>query len=299
MAAERPRERILVLRGPVALGAFERRRYERAIKVCMRALTALEARYVHFVRLSAPLPKAARSVLENLLDYGPTLDSHALGADPGSSSARLTDERGRTIRLVVTPRLGTISSWSSQATEIARNCGLDMIDRIERGRLVSLTQNVERSSTGAGSASALPAEAIRLLHDRMTETLHYDDPESIELFHDASPRPLATVTMGERGKAALEDTNRRLGLALSEAEIGYLLRAFGALGRDPSDAELMMFAQANSEHCRHKIFNATWTIDGVEQSHSLFEMIRHTRDRLQGEEAAHVLSAYVDNAAVV
>ena len=189
---------------------------------------------------------------------------------------------------VVVPRLGTISPWSSKATDIAHNCGFEDVSRIERGTLYAID--------GIG---ALDSERLRdvdsLLHDRMVEAVLSTPSLAEQLFLHPEAPSYRTVPVLEGGKEALEDANRELGLALAEDEIEYLTEAFQNLGRDPSDVELMMFAQANSEHCRHKIFNASWTIDGAERELSLFAMIRNTY-RCGGE---GVLSAYSDNAAVV
>jgi len=187
--------------------------------------------------------------------------------------------------LLVTPRLGTISPWSSKATDIVRHCGFTQIRRIERGLAYHLPILNE-----AQRVAVLP-----VIHDRMTETVLGCVSDALSLFHHAPPRPGQRIDLASAGRLALVDANRSLGLALSEDEIDYLLAAFAQAGRAPSDSELMMFAQANSEHCRHKIFNARWIIDGVEQDHSLFELIRATH-------AAHpqgTIVAYADNAAVI
>ena len=184
----------------------------------------------------------------------------------------------------VVPRLGTVSPWSSKATDIARVCGLAGVQRIERGRVYLLE-----------GVSALPPEALDQLHDRMTESV-LRDPDALAHVFDAPPRRgLRTVDLRKDGRAALEAANRVWGLALSPPEIVYLAEHFARAGRNPTDAELMMFAQINSEHCRHKIFNARFTVDGQEQAHSLFEMIKLSHKASpQG-----VLSAYSDNAAVI
>ncbi|MRR52774.1 MAG: phosphoribosylformylglycinamidine synthase, partial [Rhodocyclaceae bacterium] len=185
--------------------------------------------------------------------------------------------------LLVTPRLGTISPWSSKATDIARNCGFDGIKRIERGIAF-------HAGTGADRQAV-----VAKLHDRMTESVLASIDEAEALFRHVAPQPLTTVDVLSGGKAALVAANGELGLALSDDEIDYLVTNFTKLGRNPTDVELMMFAQANSEHCRHKIFNATWTVDGVDQPLSLFGMIRESHK-------AHpegTVVAYSDNAAVI
>ena len=221
------------------------------------------------------------------LDTGAELDAdhHAvlarlLQADPSAAA-----EPGSGCELIVVPRIGTTSPWSSKATDIAHICGLASVARIERGTRFVLA--------GVGTEAAL--ELADALHDRMTESVLTDAEQAARLFEQAEPRPVAHVPLGAEGPAALVAANQSLGLALSKDEIDYLSQAFGELGRDPSDVELMMFAQANSEHCRHKIFNASFTVDGVAAERSLFGMIRETTRRSPDG----VLSAYHDNAAVM
>src|SRR5580692_5910495 len=191
-------------------------------------------------------------------------------------------------RILVTPRIGTESPWSSKATDIVHVCGLDAVTRVERGSVYFI-----ESSSALGSAELLKLAAH--LHDRMTESVWTDSLEPTGLFHDAPPRALRRVVLGEHGREALARANQQWGLALSSDEIDYLVQAFGKLGRDPTDVELMMFAQANSEHCRHKIFNAQFIIDGKPMPLSLFAMIRATH----AHNSDGVLSAYRDNAAVI
>ncbi len=231
----------------------------------------LHAQFTHFVALAGtgPPSDAEAQRLDSLLAYGPE------GSPPRA---------GLATRLVV-PRPGTISPWSSKATDIARICGLDRVLRIERGVLWALD---------CAEAFDRP-DVLDLLHDRMTECVLARTEDAEALFTQAEPRPLARVPLGEKGRRALEDANRALGLALAKDEIEYLTERFGELGRDPTDVELMMFAQANSEHCRHKIFNATFTVDGEARDRSLFQMIRNTTE----QSPDGVLSAYHDNAAVV
>src|SRR5690606_33121387 len=172
---------------------------------------------------------------------------------------------------LVTPRLGTISPWASKATDIARHCGLPQVRRIERG--VRYTVVPERRLLGSRALDADQLAAVAAcVHDRMTETVVADDFDGQALFAQLDGQPVQAVPVLAEGRTALQDCNTRLGLALSDDEIDYLLRAYRDLGRDPSDVELMMFAQANSEHCRHKIFNAHWTVDGQAQPHTLFDM---------------------------
>lgn len=194
------------------------------------------------------------------------------------------------LSLNVVPRLGTRSAWSSKATDIAQRCGMANIERIERGICYQIDGLTSQTVT-----AEVQKQITALLHDRMTETL-VDIPAQLDkLFATSEPAPMITVRLMEQGIAALEAHNTAMGLALSADELEYLEENFVRLQRNPSDAELMMFAQANSEHCRHKIFNASWTLDGTEQSHSLFGMIRHTHQCAPDG----VLSAYHDNAAVI
>ena len=175
---------------------------------------------------------------------------------------------------VVVPRLGTISPWASKATDIAHNCGLTHIHRIERGIAYYLQTN---SGLLGGAKSLKDIYAVAdLLHDRMTETVLRNADEAKALFQELEAKPLEFIDLLGGGRAALEQANTELGLALSDDEIDYLVDAFTQAQRNPTDVELMMFAQANSEHCRHQIFNASWVIDGVEQPNTLFGMIRAT-----------------------
>lgn len=247
-----------------------------------------------FSRLSAqiteldPTLRLKRAFFVYAVDTSDAVDEDKLSAllQPGTSAEPVGDELYQQELVVVAPRFGTISPWSSKATNIAQNCGFEGVNRIERA-VVYVIEGLHQSTHAA--------QAAALLHDRMVEVA-LDSIQRIEgLFTEIEPRPLATVAVVDEGRVALADANASLGLALADDEIDYLVDAFTELGRDPSDTELMMFAQANSEHCRHKIFNASWTIDGVDQPWSLFGMIKNTYQ--QGGE--NVLSAYADNAAVV
>ena len=260
------------LLGAPALSQFRLDKLLQSLQGRDSRVRAVSSRLIHFVDSSVPIDESQLELLGKLLTYGPR--------------AQLQAERGQ--RLLVTPRLGTVSSWSSKATDIAHVCGLVGVRRLERGTLYFID-----------AAATLGTEELRdlgaLLHDRMTESLMLDTQDPAELFQAAEPRPLRSVSLGADGHAALERANADWGLALSSEEIDYLVRAFGALGRDPSDVELMMFAQANSEHCRHKIFNAQFIVDGAKSPMSLFAMIRATYEA----NSAGVLSAYRDNAAVI
>ena len=232
------------------------------------AVRSLAAEFVYFVDVDGELSASEQGVLGRLLHDG------APGADVSAG-----------IRLWVVPRIGTVSPWASKATDIARSCGLGRVRRIERG--------IAWTAEGP-SLPELLAVADRL-HDRMTESLLTRADDAARLFERAEPAPLASVPLLAGGVDALREADRRLGLALSDDEVRYLVDAFRSLGRDPSDAELMMFAQANSEHCRHKIFNADWFVDGERRDASLFQMIRNTTARSPDG----VLSAYRDNGAVI
>jgi phosphoribosylformylglycinamidine synthase len=266
---------MLQLPGAPALSAFRIAKLVDRLTALEPAVTGLDSRFVHFADLDRSLRDTERTLLERLLTYGPRITRQ-------TDSARQTGEQ-----LLIVPRFGTISPWSSKATDIAHVCGLDSVRRIERGIVYALL-----ASRPLGQ-ERLAALAPALL-DRMTETVLFDFREAEGLFTHAKPRPLGRVSLAN-GRAALEQANGELGLALSADEIDYLLASFRRLGRDPTDVELMMFAQANSEHCRHKIFNADWVIDGRARDESLFAMIRYTHAR----SSRGVLSAYKDNAAVI
>ncbi|MEM6581414.1 MAG: phosphoribosylformylglycinamidine synthase [Pseudomonadota bacterium] len=267
---------MLTLRGAPFLSRFRLDKMAQTLASIHPEIHLLHAEHVHFADLSSTLSESRMQVLAQLLEYGPQL-------------AKMSEDRlaSATLRLVV-PRPGTISPWSSKATDIAHNCGLDEVTRLERGVAwyLQLPEQVGNSARAAIDA---------LLHDRMTEAVLGELDQAQALFTRSEPRSLTHVDIIGGGRPALEAADRALGLALAEDEIDYLLDSFLQLARNPTDVELMMFAQANSEHCRHKIFNASWTIDGQAQPHSLFDMIRNTHE-LGGE---NVLSAYSDNAAVV
>jgi phosphoribosylformylglycinamidine synthase len=270
---------MLKLPGSSALSAFRIARLLARLQALEPAVSALQAQFLHFVDCSDELQAHDRLLLEQLLDDG--------GERPPAGVAAGAASTLQAQRLLVVPRPGTISPWSSKATDIAHVCGLARVRRIERGILYSI--ELQRS-VPASQRAALAAP----LHDRMIEAV-FDQLESAALlFATEPPRPLRFVTLGE-GRTGLLDANRRLGLALADDEIDYLLATFRRLDRNPTDVELMMFAQANSEHCRHKIFNAQFVIDGRERQRSLFAMIRNTYQHAP----RGVLSAYRDNAAVI
>ncbi|MDB5812167.1 MAG: phosphoribosylformylglycinamidine synthase [Betaproteobacteria bacterium] len=266
--------RTLSLRGRNALSGFRTRKLTAALQQARLNLSSISAEYWHFVSITRELTGDERAILERILAYGP--------------AAQAIPESGH-LQLVV-PRLGTISPWSSKATDIARQCGLDCIERIERG-------TAYYAAKVAGGALNVDEVAVLrpIIHDRMTETVLDSLEQAAELFRHIPPQPLATVDILKGGKAALEMANRDMGLALSADEVDYLWQNFTRLKRNPTDAELMMFAQANSEHCRHKIFNADWIVDGERQSKSLFAMIRNTHERHpQG-----TVVAYTDNSSII
>ncbi|MDP0560791.1 MAG: phosphoribosylformylglycinamidine synthase [Candidatus Endonucleobacter sp. (ex Gigantidas childressi)] len=263
---------MLILRGTPKLSSLHSKKLLASLQAKVPEVIGVYAEYQHFVALHSDVDGQQVKILTQLLTYGSKQKR-----DPASGNLFL-----------VVPRLGTISPWSSKATDIAHNCGLKQIKRIERGIVYYL-------ATKEVLAEEQRSLLAVVLYDRMTETVldALEDAES--LFHEAEPKPFNTVPLMRDGKVALKEANSRLGLALADDEIDYLVESYKKLERDPTDVELMMFAQANSEHCRHKIFNASWSIDGKDQDLSLFEMIRNTY-RMHGD---GVLSAYKDNASVI
>lgn len=245
--------------------------YEKSIPVIN-----IEAQYLHFVDLAGELTAEQTLTLDKLLQYGP-------------KSAQINVDQTASKQLfLVTPRAGTISPWSSKATDIAHNCGLSQVRRIERG----IAYYVQVSSV---LTDLQKNEFLSLIHDRMMETVFSNLEQAELLFHIDSPAPVTSIDLLGEGRKALQDANLKLGLALAPDEIDYLVENFQKLKRNPTDVELYMFAQANSEHCRHKIFNADWIIDGKKQPKSLFKMIKNTFEHTPD----YVSSAYKDNAAVM
>ena len=263
---------MLQLRGAPALSDFRLKKLENRLSDALDRPLELYAEFMHVAELSEDLTPDEARVLDSLLRYGPALAAH-------EPSGQL---------LFVVPRSGTISPWSSKAVDIARNCGLHKINRIERGTAWYLDAQPPLSEHEMSIAGSL-------LHDRMTESVLSDFSEAESLFLHAKPKPFISVDVLQGGREALVTANGELGLALSEDEMDYLVDSFQGLQRNPTDVELMMFAQANSEHCRHKIFNAGWIIDGEKQDNSLFRMIRNTTEC----SPENVLSAYSDNSAVM
>ncbi|MFT5782468.1 MAG: phosphoribosylformylglycinamidine synthase [Pseudomonas sp.] len=261
---------MLILRGAPALSAFRHGKLLEQLTLKVPAVSGVYAEFAHFADTVGVLTGDEQGVLARLLKYGP--------------SVPVQEPAGRLF--LVLPRFGTISPWSSKASDIARNCGLVKIQRLERGIAFYVS----------GEFSAADHELIAAcLHDRMTQLVLDNLEQAAGLFHHSQPKPLTVIDILAGGRAALEQANVSLGLALADDEIDYLVTSFNELGRNPHDIELMMFAQANSEHCRHKIFNASWDIDGQSQEKSLFGMIKNTF-QMHGE---GVLSAYKDNAAVI
>ncbi|MBO2594727.1 phosphoribosylformylglycinamidine synthase [Shewanella algae] len=260
-----------IIRGAPALSAFRVQKLMQACEAAQLPVKQIYAEYVHLAYLSEALNPDDQVQLSKILTYGPAIESH----EPQGTL------------LFVTPRPGTISPWSSKATDIAQNCGLKQVKRLERG----LAYYVESDALSGEQLKSLKA----LLHDRMMEVVLDSFEAADVLFARTEPKPFVSVNILGEGRRALEIANREMGLALADDEIDYLVTNFLRLERNPNDIELMMFAQANSEHCRHKIFNADWTIDGEVQPKSLFKMIKNTYEKTPD----YVLSAYKDNAAVM
>lgn len=261
-----------ILRGSPALSAF---RINKLLAICHEnnlPVQSIYAEFVHFVDVQTSLTDDENLKLQKLLQYGPTSANQ-------STQGQL---------FLVTPRIGTISPWASKATDIAHNCGLTQIHRIERGiaYYVVFSSLVTEQQKNEFSA---------LIHDRMMEMVLSELSQAQALFSTQQPKPFTVVDVLGRGRIALEEANLALGLALASDEIDYLVDNFTTLQRNPNDIELYMFAQANSEHCRHKIFNADWIIDGQPQAKSLFKMIKNTFEKTPD----YVSSAYKDNAAVM
>ncbi len=255
--------------GRSALSSFRIQQLKQRAQQRGVELSKVEAQFIYVAECEQPLDAQAQLTLSKLLNEESGL------------------AQGLPAKFVVSPRVGTISPWSSKASDIVHNCGLNSIKRIEQAIAWRLDDSLSSDQL---------ALVQGLVHDRMTESVLDSVDALTALFAHQAPKPYQTIPVLSQGRAALVEANQRMGLALSEDEIDYLFAAFNEqLKRDPVDAELMMFAQANSEHCRHKIFNAKWTIDGQAQDHSLFGMIRNT----YANEPSRMLSAYSDNAAVM
>ena len=264
---------MMILAGNRAFSDFNKNKRLKSLQSFVPSIKDIHARYWHFVKTSQILSDGEQQRLEQLLSYGESDDT--------------VEPKGELF--LVTPRTGTISPWSSKATDILHNSGMETVERVERG----IAYFIELSE---GDFSADNRQLIaEQLHDRMMEQVLSDGDEAEVLFSHADPAPLKSIELSGDATAALEKANVELGLALSADEIDYLAENYSALKRNPTDVELMMFAQANSEHCRHKIFNADWVIDGQPQAQTLFGMIRNTYHKAP----EGILSAYKDNASVV
>lgn len=253
--------------GISALGAFKTKALQVKISQAQPGLNLLSAEFIHFSDLNDALTEVEKKHLDQLLSY-----TQALSANTAKSS------------IIVIPRLGTISPWSSKATDIVHLCDINKIRRIERATIYHFDDEITNKSA-----------VLSCVMDKMTESELGNIEDTHTLFDNFEAQPFSSVDILNDGKSALEKTNTELGLALSAGEIDYLVESFTRLERNPTDIELMMFAQANSEHCRHKIFNADWTVDNIEQAKSLFAMIRNTYHK----HPEGLLSVYSDNSAVM
>jgi phosphoribosylformylglycinamidine synthase len=283
------RTQIRTFEGSNALSAFRIQQLLPRLQAISDKISHVSAKFVHLAAVDshveaegvaeAGADQALSSKLQALLTYG--------------EPARPTDAKANTVQIIVAPRLGTVSPWASKASDIAHNCGLS-VKRIER--LTEYTITLKNPLIGKSSLTTEQLNALAAtLHDRMTESVLFDRKDALSLFATVNAAAMAHVDVLAGGRAALQSANTEFGLALADDEMDYLVTAFTALKRNPSDVELMMFAQANSEHCRHKIFNANFIIDGVAMDNSLFGMIRHTHQT----NPQHMVVAYSDNASVM
>ena len=266
---------MLRLRGSQAYSDFRIQKLLATIQAQFPAVDAIDAEFQHLIKLhdeNRGLSNDEEQKLKRLLTYGPAMNP--------------VEHAGQ--RLYILPRFGTVSPWSTKATEIVVHCGLDKISRVERGVAFYLQSNTELSDDDLLSLASM-------LHDPMTESLVTKLEHAEGLFTDELPQPLFEIPLLSEGQKALILANEELGLALSADEIDYLLAQYTALAKNPTDVELMMFAQVNSEHCRHKIFNADWIVDGEQKEHSLFRMIRETHK----QNPSGTLVAYSDNSSVL
>ncbi len=267
-----------ILEGGNALSVFRTQQLLPKLQALCPDVTTLQGQFLHLVATEMDLSPSHADVLKQLLVYG----------EPANPSHNAKNP----LQVIVSPRLGTVSPWASKATDIAHNCGLP-VRRIER--LVEYTLQFKSATTLNALSAETQLKLADLLHDRMTESILANRSEAVALTQELQAQSLLHVDVLKGGREALVKANQSFGLALAEDEIDYLLVSFQQLGRNPTDVELMMFAQANSEHCRHKIFNAKFTIDGEDKDHSLFGMIRYTHQ----QNPQHTVVAYSDNASVM
>ncbi|SAL65855.1 phosphoribosylformylglycinamidine synthase [Caballeronia choica] len=266
--------------GASALSDFRQARLLETLARIDSNIVGVRGQYLHFVNSAEPLSDEDTNRIHALMHYGAPFEEQK--------------ERGNVATFMVVPRFGTVSPWASKATDIAHHCGLTQVRRIERG--VEYAVVMKSGLLGKKTLSDEDrAQVAAALHDRMTESVAPSRDHALHLFDELPAKPLQTVDILGDGRSALEAANVELGLALADDEIDYLVDAFKSLERNPTDVELMMFAQANSEHCRHKIFNGEWTIDGEKQDISLFQMIRNT-EKLNHE---GTIVAYSDNSAIM
>lgn len=269
---------MISLRGSSALSPFRLEKILATLQTLAPQISHLHGDFWHFAWCDSDLSASQQETLQKILTYGPKMTDEA------------AEEAAVGELFLVIPRPGTISPWASRATDIAKHCGLPSVQRIERGIAYYASKKDHSALTDAEKLAVKAA-----IHDRMTEAVFANLDDAAALYHKAEPVPLSTVDVLGGGQAALNQANAELGLALSPDEVDYLVENFTKIGRNPSDVELMMFAQANSEHCRHKIFNADWVIDGVAQAQSLFGMIRNTHKLHPGK----TVVAYSDNSSIV
>ncbi|MEP7154971.1 MAG: phosphoribosylformylglycinamidine synthase [Betaproteobacteria bacterium] len=262
---------MLVLRGSPAVSPFRLEKLQKLLKQADPSIEAISSAFVHFINVAAKPAQDEIAVLEKLLTYGGTIAPQTAGEN-----------------FLVLPRIGTISPWASKATNIAHNCGLEQVRRIERGTLFTVRCSGDMSE-------ATRTTIIAAIHDPMTEAVRFSLDDAAALFIEQEPARLNHVPAMSEGKHALHQANTSLGLAMAADEIDYLYDYYRRIQRDPTDVELMMFAQANSEHCRHKIFNASWTINGKNEDLSLFGMIRNTHKLAP----RGTVVAYSDNSAIM
>lgn len=274
MSSSQTSTQCLSLRGSSALSQFRLDKLYASLKQTAPNIQHIYAEFMHFAFSETTLSTNDQDTLKQILTYGPKSNTESPNGE----------------LFLVIPRIGTISPWASRATDIANNCGLDTLLRLERGIAYYVT-----TINGQLLSHAEKFAFKTAIYDRMTETVVYELQEAEKLYHSADPKPLSSIDILQGGKAALDNANNEMGLALSPDEVEYLLDNYRKMGRNPTDVELMMFAQANSEHCRHKIFNADWVIDGVQQDISLFGMIRNTHQLNPG----NTVVAYSDNSSIV